>query len=243
MKDIGKIKDSYDFSLDSRQLGLVVFGAVIFVALVFVLGMSVGRRWEEKKQAEQPVQAAAAPAQAPVAAPPTVPEVVPVPEPIAPPVAPPVTTPAAVPAAQPEKTAAAQTQVVGKPAPGKPGMVSKPETAKKPATAPQTDLTFPKVLTSNSKKTTPLTPEKKPAGRDAYTVQVGAFNDKAEAQQRVDKLKKKGYAARVVAVNGPGGETLYKVRVGKFVKREEAATASRDIGKSEGGQSFITIDK
>ena len=35
MKELGKIKDSYDFSFDARKLGLVLLGASAVAALVF----------------------------------------------------------------------------------------------------------------------------------------------------------------------------------------------------------------
>jgi hypothetical protein len=49
LKELGKLKDSYDFSFDARKLGLVLLGAFSVAALVFVLGVSVGIQWERKK--------------------------------------------------------------------------------------------------------------------------------------------------------------------------------------------------
>ena len=59
MKDLGKIRDRYDYSFDARQMGLVIFGVAAIAALVFVLGVSVGIQWQRKKQPEVPPQAKA----------------------------------------------------------------------------------------------------------------------------------------------------------------------------------------
>ncbi len=52
MKDLGKIRDRYDYSFDARQMGLVIFGVAAIAALVFVLGVSVGIQWQRKRQPE-----------------------------------------------------------------------------------------------------------------------------------------------------------------------------------------------
>ncbi len=169
MKELGKLKDSYDFSFDARKLGLVLLGASAVAALVFVLGVSVGLQWERKKsEGRQKLAMAAMPVKpAPVA--PQLPTAPPVYKPVTavppPPVAPPV-------------------------------LPVKPETGNghdKKKEAVQDNLTYPKVLTSNSKNTAPLTPEKKKAANGGrYTVQLSAYNDESAAKAKADKLKKKG---------------------------------------------------
>ena len=59
MKDLGKIRERYDYSFDARQMGLVIFGVMAIAALVFVLGVSVGIQWQRKKQPEAAPQAKA----------------------------------------------------------------------------------------------------------------------------------------------------------------------------------------
>ena len=59
LKDIGKIRERYDYSFDARQMGLVIFGVAAIAALVFVLGVSVGIQWQKKKQPEAAPQAKA----------------------------------------------------------------------------------------------------------------------------------------------------------------------------------------
>ena len=59
MKDLGKIRERYDYSFDARQMGLVIFGVAAIAALVFVLGVSVGIQWQKKKEPEARPQAKA----------------------------------------------------------------------------------------------------------------------------------------------------------------------------------------
>jgi len=227
VKELGKLKERYDFSFDARQLGLYLFAASVILALAFVLGMSVGVQWERKKAAVTASQPA--PAKAPAPAPkPEVP-VVPVAPPVAPPVTVPDTPPVAEPAAQPEPPA---------PATARPGK-KPPVTVEKPAKQADS-LTFPKVLTSNTKKTAPMTPEKKKAGASAYTVQVGAYNEKGAAQEFANKLKKKGYDARVETITGGKGGYVYKVRVGNYDTRDEAKAAAGKLESAEKLAPYVT---
>jgi cell division protein FtsN len=240
MKEFGKIKEHYEFSFDSRKLGLVLFGAFLFAVLVFVLGVSVGRRWETKKREAAPAQAAVAPV-----SPPKPDNVAPAVPPVTPPVAPPATPPV-VPPAAPPVAAPAPAPAVTPTQPAKTITVTpRPDPAGKKA---PDNLTFPKVLTSNTRKTTPLTPENKKAREGAgttgvYTVQVGAYNEKKEAQTRVDRLRRKGYDARVHAVKEKSGKTLYKVRVGSFDTRGDAASTAKKLDAAERLTPYITLDK
>lgn len=212
MKDIGRIKERHEFSFDSRQLGLVLLAAAFIAALVFVLGVSVGRQWESRKAAEY--EAMAHPA-APKPAPAPVPQVTP---PTAPPVAP----------------FAARTTT-----PAQDVEAKKPEAVEK---APDQDLTFPKVLTSKTNKTAPLVPEKKKSDKaGTYTVQVGAYNDKKAAQSRAERLRKKGYAARMFTSKEKKDRYAYKVRIGRFESRDEASAAAKKVESSEKVTPFITV--
>ncbi len=210
MKDIGRISERYEFSFDARQLGLYLFAAAAFAALAFVLGMSVGVQWQRKKDA-----AAIRPAVSAPAAPPKTAASV---APAAPPVAPPVIPPA------PAKPAHAPSQASGLP----PGASAR-------QSGPVPVLTFPRVLTSNTNKTAPMTREKKAAEpAAAYTVQVGAFKEKAEARAVAARLKKKGYDARVNTGPGGRGGYVYKLCVGRYGSRDEAKAAAKRLAGAGG---------
>jgi len=69
-----------------------------------------------------------------------------------------------------------------------------------------------------------------------FTIQVGAFKDKASADSVVARLKNKGFAAYVVS---PEGEGLFNVRVGNFAARPEAERVSARLRDEEKFKPFI----
>ena len=69
-----------------------------------------------------------------------------------------------------------------------------------------------------------------------FTIQVGAFKDKASADSVVARLKNKGFAAYVVS---PEGEGLFNVRVGNFAARPEAERISTRLRDEEKFKPFI----
>ena len=72
--------------------------------------------------------------------------------------------------------------------------------------------------------------------RGNFTIQVGAFKDKASADSVVARLKNKGFAAYVVS---PEGEGLFNVRVGNFAARPEAERISARLRDEEKFKPFI----
>ena len=69
-----------------------------------------------------------------------------------------------------------------------------------------------------------------------FTIQVGAFKDKASADSIVTRLKAKGFAAYVVS---PEGEGLFNVRVGNFATRPEAERVQGKLRDEEKYKPFI----
>ncbi len=212
MKDVGKIRERYDYSFDARQLGLVIFGIAAVASLIFVLGVTVGIQWQKKKHPETIAEASATarPSKG---------------MPTAPPVLKPVTTSRA--AISTASTAPA-----------------KPQRA--------VTLTFPKVLTSNARNAqAPLvekpagrhqTTARQPAGRQRgrYTVQIGAYKSASAARAAVAKLKKKGYNAHLYAVSGRRGGYNYKVHVGNFGTKADAASEARRLSAIRGVRPYVT---
>jgi cell division septation protein DedD len=72
-----------------------------------------------------------------------------------------------------------------------------------------------------------------------YTVQVGAIRERAEAQQMVDQLFAKGYAAYVTTVT-EGTNRLYRIRVGAFTDRSEAEAMAARLQEDEQFKTWIT---
>jgi cell division protein FtsN len=57
-----------------------------------------------------------------------------------------------------------------------------------------------------------------------YTLQIAAYKSRTEAEALVKKLVARGMDARVVELS-----KLYRVRVGKYVTREGALAAQREL--------------
>jgi cell division septation protein DedD len=69
-----------------------------------------------------------------------------------------------------------------------------------------------------------------------FTIQVGAFKDKASADSVASRLKTKGFAAYVLS---PEGEGLFNVRVGNFPARADAERVSGRLRDEEKYKPFI----
>jgi len=65
-----------------------------------------------------------------------------------------------------------------------------------------------------------------------FTVQVGAFANKANAQKLADELSDKGFDAYVESFD-KGITSLYRVRVGKFSSREEAEAVESRLSEQD----------
>jgi cell division septation protein DedD len=77
------------------------------------------------------------------------------------------------------------------------------------------------------------------AGTGSYTVQVSAVRRRTEAQAIVDRLKKKGFPAFVFTPPPGDPRGGFRVRVGSFGSRQEAAPTAARLQK-EGYQPWIT---
>ena len=134
--------------------------------------------------------------------------------------------------AQPEasKTRAAETE---KPQP-KPSPASQTKTYKS-----ETQASTPSVKEPSAPSPAPSS-KKSPAvsnvGKQAtqkYSVQVGAFRDRVNAVTYAKQLVEKGYDARVHKTDLAEKGTLYKVLIGKFDQKKEAAQMARTVRMKE----------
>jgi DNA-binding response OmpR family regulator len=74
-----------------------------------------------------------------------------------------------------------------------------------------------------------------------YSVQVGAFRNRANARRLMNALKAKGYEARLKQLQR-GGKPLYKVLVGSFSSREEALATAKRLSSKEGLKTVLYRD-
>jgi cell division septation protein DedD len=88
-------------------------------------------------------------------------------------------------------------------------------------------------------KPAPTAPPAAPVNRGNLTVQIGSFNDQAQANERAARLKSGGADARVVRADIPGKGTWYRVQVGGFASREEAMIYGNQLKAKNLTQDFI----
>ncbi len=74
-----------------------------------------------------------------------------------------------------------------------------------------------------------------------YTIQVGAFSSKKEAEGLKNRLTRKGYT--VFINTSKRGKILYRVRVGRFIKRSDAEEAALKLRINEKLKTFIVTVK
>jgi cell division septation protein DedD len=74
------------------------------------------------------------------------------------------------------------------------------------------------------------------------TIQIGSYNEAAQAEERVANLKSAGYEARSVAVEIPKRGTWYRVQSGRFVNRDEAELYGKQLREKGVVANFITAD-
>ncbi len=82
-----------------------------------------------------------------------------------------------------------------------------------------------------------LTPKAAPAAAGPFTIQVGAFKDRATADTVVSRLKGKGYTAFVISPDGSDG--LFLVRVGSFAARADAERTEARLRDQEKFKPYI----
>ncbi len=81
------------------------------------------------------------------------------------------------------------------------------------------------------------------ADQGNYTLQVGSFNDLAEASERVARLGSLGVKAYVARVEIPRRGTWYRVQTGSFASREEAARYGTQLRNKGTVPDFIIAER
>jgi cell division septation protein DedD len=75
----------------------------------------------------------------------------------------------------------------------------------------------------------------------SWSVQISAAPTKNVADKLVQQLKAKGYDGYVVEANVKN-QTYYRVRVGRFPKREEAESTRQSLAHESYEQAFVALD-
>lgn len=214
----GRGREKFELSLDGRQVASIVVGALVVLAVVFILGFNVGKQLAVRQlEAGHPGdldaldRAPAAPAApAPPAEPLTFhdkltkerPAPPPPPEPAQPP-APQAAAPA--PAPQPAAPPAA--------APAPPPAPPPPPPPRAPAPVAAAPL-------------------------KAWTVQLAAAEDRGEAERIATRFAALG--PRIEEADVPGKGRFYRVRVGSFDTKDEAQRYLKDVARETGAKGIVT---
>ncbi|BCS34171.1 hypothetical protein TBR22_A34000 [Luteitalea sp. TBR-22] len=135
----------------------------------------------------------------------------------------------------------------GNPAPVKPGAASElapapapaaEATRETPAAAPTPAAPPPAPPSRSAAAAAPVEPPPAPAEDGGFTVQVTALKNKPEADAIAQRLQARGYKAYVVAPSG--GQTIFKVRVGRDLQRQDADKIMRRLQTEEKFKPWIT---
>jgi len=110
--------------------------------------------------------------------------------------------------------------------------VERPEV---PAAKQQTPRPLPQIA-----KKEPAPPKSAPTLR--YSIQVGSYPEKEMAEEEVRSMKKRGYAAFLVATDIPEKGKWYRVRVGSFANKQSAEKLAKELKSREGIDGFITTE-
>ncbi len=72
-----------------------------------------------------------------------------------------------------------------------------------------------------------------------YTLQLSSFQDKAEAEAYLAKVKEQGYPAQITQAEVEGKGTFYRVRMGTYRSLDAATTAKADFEKTSSKSASI----
>jgi len=202
--------------------------ALVLLVLTFAFGVLVGQKWA--RPADPPVPIAAEPAKKPATA--------------SGPRRSGLTEPAAERPPQ-EKLTFYQTLTAplgSAPAGSKVDLGAKPDASKVHPVAERAPVAMPPPRADKAA----TTPERPAAARGGdvrpgdWAVQVGAFKDRDQAESVRKPLAAAGLDAYLIAATAPDGQTSYKVRLGNFKTREEAARLAARVRQERSLTAFVT---
>ncbi|MBK7864799.1 MAG: SPOR domain-containing protein [Archangiaceae bacterium] len=230
MRDVHKLKEKYELSLDTRQILTLTFVGLIGLGGVFVLGVAVGKKLQADEKVSQPIDllsqldAKSQPQltyqteltkDAPKPPKPVEPAPAPKPEPKA----------EARPEPRPELVEAPRAV---DPAP------PKEEPVPTRTATPERDAGDLREAIARAQRPVEATAD------GSWTLQLSAYQDKAEADRFASDLRNRGYAPYVVESHVAGKGTWYRVRMGRFPSREAAGRYNSDFQRETKIEAFVT---
>jgi len=122
----------------------------------------------------------------------------------------------------------------------KPDRLKQTEAKSERQAKPQARPTVAKPQLQTVKKETAPVKTNQPKLR--YTIQVGSYPEKAMADDEARNMKKKGYAAFVVATDLSDKGKWFRVRIGSFSNKQSAEKLAKELKSKEGIDGFITSE-
>lgn len=269
MRDSHRLKEKYELSLDNRQIVTITVASLVVLGGVFMLGVVVGKKLTQESQAlavaPQPADLlgqldrrtealenlkgdAAAPLtfqeeltkKAPTLTmePPVVKPVVAVaeaPRPVEPP-KPVEVKPVEAPKPVAEAPADVEEAAAKEEAPVVAAKEKLPETPKaEPVPTRTVDGGGLKEAFGKAQKAPVDT-----AANGQWTVQLSAYQDRAEADRFAAGLRDKGYAPYIVEASIPGKGTWFRVRMGRFASKDSASSYMDDFKRETAMNAIVT---
>jgi cell division septation protein DedD len=211
MRDQNRLKEKFTLSLDGRQVASVVVGSLVVLGAVFVLGFSVGRQIGLREA--RPAVALADPLAA-LDAPSPRPD-----------------------AGEPPRLSYHEALTRDRPAEPRPAPAPARPVAPAPPTAAAPAAQAPPPAPPAAAVPVPAPPAPSP-GSAIFAVQVGASQDRAEADRLADRYR--AHRPRVVEAVVPGKGRWYRVKLGAFETRADAERYLRDLAREAGAKGFVT---
>ena len=202
--------DSFrEIQLSGKQVVFYFMAAVVFLVVVFLMGVQVGRGVLSQRGLPDAEDTSAAAGETEPALPP------------------PATTqgPSATPLTANEKLSYAERLASSEPASEQ--LKKQPEDT--PPPTPRAEAAAPAATPPS--KPAPAAVSTEPPG-PGFSIQVAALQKREEADTIVKRLASKGYPAYVLAP-ATGTATIFRVRVGKYKDRREADTVAARLQKEE----------
>jgi DedD protein len=234
VRDAERFKDKIEVSLDSRQIFFLFFGGAVVACLVFVLGVMVGKRLEARDRlAGQPETSAAIDPLAAL-------DELAVEEDDGD-----LAFPLALAGdARGRPLGAADTAPAVVPvAPKDPPRAEKPA---RPAEKPPEPATKPAEPAAKVAAAAPP-PAEKPAPKEAaapssprFTLQLSSFQEKAEADAFVARMKAAGYAPYVIQGEVEGRGIFFRVRLGRYATYDDAIEAKKEFERKQQIIAYVT---
>jgi DedD protein len=237
MRDSHRMKEKYDLSLDSRQVVSLLVAGIVVLGAVFVLGVLVGKKLAGSQRTDRAPDLLSALDQKSAAlerarASPTL-------------------------TFQEELTTDAGAPRAAAPSP-KAQAEKKPDAAAKVAEAPKPPVDKRQDPSAKPADGGPVATRTAPAPGPAasaakasdaaapvgpFTLQLGASQNRDDAERMVSRLREKGYAPYIISAEVPGKGTFYRVRMGSFPTREAAVRYLEDFKRETKTEAFVASTK